>query len=1242
MTYNPLHLLPIPPQSIDPKPIPTSIEFDSFSDTLWIGTSSGIVSALCTPLNLTRNVQFPTHGSKPFSSSSNVNGFLGNVITLGGGGGGMNSSVREIRVTDRDVWTLTEGGIGGRMRGGRAKWTVSDPSRSLRTMSPNPTNSHEVLAGGNGQMILANTSRGEIVRKVESNESSIVKLSPSSFNRSVLSASLSGQINLLDPRTGYKSLNTIIPVQAHTGGLSGADIKGNMVCTWGWTHMQGHPMPDPLVKIYDIRTLRPLPPISFPAGPAFALLHPTDPSKLVISSQQGMLQSVDMSGGSAASTFQQLDVNSYVTSMALSPRGDYLAFGDADGHLHLWTNYETGETAQVDENGQLILPTFNGYDGIKPEWPDQPDPPPPIVWEETTPLNLIGMPYYSESLLSNFPPELYATEVSPFYNPPLPIPPAVLNSMKMVDFVGYATTPKELKGKRYVIPSRPGAGKNTSNTINGHSFSGRRDSEPRFRSEKDKKNKSTKKINRQNSTDDQDVENDGLDQGEIPKYYRKVEIKYSKFGIEDFDFDYYNRTIYSGLETDILNSYTNALLQAIHYILPIRKVATAHICVDCKKEHCLLCEAGFLFRMLEDAKGRNCQASNFSRAFSATPQASALGLMDDNDKSTAPYGSLIQNFNRWLLSTFSTESIVEGETFNLRHKGIQDLTLDKENNTTSAIDQVLGLEIKTTNTCRSCGFVSERDTTLHAVDLLYPKKSTRPLRFDDVLRSSIFRENTTKAVCSNCKSFTPLDSKRTLSPKRQNPLPPILSINTMMNSIELFEHWRTDISTDGFLQPFVEFDGGNGENVRYEVKSLVVQIQENDSTPAHLVSFVKGETEAKVSQWIMFNDFLVRQVSEEEVFNFPDQWKVPSVIILQRIDTSSLLELSNLPTSIDKSVLLKDVSIAWNKRNAMIKHTIFGPNELPQPGTLIAIDAEFVALQQEEMEFRSDGTKNILRPSHMSLARVSVLRGQGEKEGIPFIDDYIHTSETVVDYLTEYSGIKPGDLDPNNSPHTLVPLKVAYKKLRLLVDLGCIFIGHGLAKDFRTINIFIPSEQVMDTVHIFTIPGRQRKLSLKFLAWYLLKKDIQTNSHDSIEDSKFALLLYKLYREYIEKDDQGDEFRILMDNVFNEGHKLGFKPPTDRPNSPNAFPPLQAPPTPNPPKQPRSRKSSNKNSNNNNNNNTNTNQSNWTDTINVSANGNDQNNGNNSGNNNTNNGGRGRGRGRGKAQSQQNQSQNQW
>ena len=114
------------------------------------------------------------------------------------------------------------------------------------------------------------------------------------------------------------------------------------------------------------------------------------------------------------------------------------------------------------------------------------------------------------------------------------------------------------------------------------------------------------------------------------------------------------------------------------------------------------------------------------------------------------------------------------------------------------------------------------------------------------------------------------------------------------------------------------------------------------------------------------------------------------------------LDLAKLPTRLNPDVLYKDVSLAWNRRNHQLKHTLLTPEELPGPGTLVAIDAEFVALQQEEMEFRSDGTKSVLRPSHMSLARVSVLR---ENE-VPFIDDYILTSETVVDYLTEFSGIK--------------------------------------------------------------------------------------------------------------------------------------------------------------------------------------------------------------------------------------------
>lgn len=66
-----------------------------------------------------------------------------------------------------------------------------------------------------------------------------------------------------------------------------------------------------------------------------------------------------------------------------------------------------------------------------------------------------------------------------------------------------------------------------------------------------------------------------------------------------------------------------------------------------------------------------------------------------------------------------------------------------------------------------------------------------------------------------------------------------------------------------------------------------------------------------------------------------------------------------------------------------------------------------------------------------------------------------------------------------------------------------------------------------------------RKLSLRFLAWVILREEIQLDTHDSIEDSYTALRLYKKYLEY---NDAG-VLESMLNNIQIEGMKTGFKPP---------------------------------------------------------------------------------------------------
>jgi len=65
---------------------------------------------------------------------------------------------------------------------------------------------------------------------------------------------------------------------------------------------------------------------------------------------------------------------------------------------------------------------------------------------------------------------------------------------------------------------------------------------------------------------------------------------------------------------------------------------------------------------------------------------------------------------------------------------------------------------------------------------------------------------------------------------------------------------------------------------------------------------------------------------------------------------------------------------------------------------------------------------------------------------------------------------------------------------------------------------------------------RQRKLSLRFLASYLLGLDIQATTHDSIEDARTAV---RLYEKYIELVKEGN-FQAKLLEIYRHGKQHGF------------------------------------------------------------------------------------------------------
>jgi PAB-dependent poly(A)-specific ribonuclease subunit 2 len=136
-------------------------------------------------------------------------------------------------------------------------------------------------------------------------------------------------------------------------------------------------------------------------------------------------------------------------------------------------------------------------------------------------FNSIGMPYYRDLLLSHFPSHM----ISEVGAPPARIDPQILSTMTVTEWGGYAHNTRTTK-RNQVENTRVVDKSSTSLQA------------PKFLSEKARESAGTPSIERRisDAADSLGAAELSSLKAEVPVMYRNVEIKYSKFGVDDFDF----------------------------------------------------------------------------------------------------------------------------------------------------------------------------------------------------------------------------------------------------------------------------------------------------------------------------------------------------------------------------------------------------------------------------------------------------------------------------------------------------------------------------------------------------------------------------------------------------------------------------------------------------------------------------------------------------------------------------------
>ncbi|CAI5756941.1 unnamed protein product [Candida verbasci] len=1096
----------------------TSLLFDSVQSLVWISDSNGYTKSYLNnqstapyQFELYPYTKFNNSDSNPFSQSNSVRKILSHKQGI------LSLQMNQLNFTSRRGLPIANFN----------KEVLKDEKfKKLNSMTFNTMNSANELIVSNENTLF----------NIDLNKSALSTLDYSSNDISILNSSSkfltignnNGTLSLFDSNSNsiVKDFNT------HNGYISDLDVRGNYIATCGYSikprkynlNQQPEYMIDPLVNIYDIRNMKAIAPVPFPAGATSIRFHPKLSNIIIIASLTGQIQFVDIFDQSNVYLYQanllnsQSQISPKMSNLEINENGDYILFNDSSSNIHLWSITNSGS----------ISKSFVNF----PESIEQPD----IVEnkddtfidiDDTIPLSIIGMPYYKELLLSNYPYELkYVKETA---NLP--------NQIDMDMIIQYNKHNKIM----------PFDSKKFSNYFNDE-----------YRSLKESKDLQVPKFISEKNEDDggenEELPDDSIfefksDESKVPKCYSRLQIQYSKFGVKDFDFSYYNKSNgqYCGLENHTDNSYINSLLQLYRFQPTLYNQITTTLnkewlptdFIESQPEgSSILNELAYLFDMMYKAKSNNVKIYNFTQVMNHNEEVKLLNLINVNELlnlNSQEVRGLIISFNNFLLNQLSKDFNSQfEESFNSTKLSYEIVVEGNGHLFDKRYGSMFSLEL-----------ITPPNNMLNKMSVLVNSNQNNlgTVRKNiNILTYLEFSMNQYKTIpCQQCQQFHNLEIKTSIIE-----LPKVLVLNVNLNNEEFelinnFKKWlvpefyaiKNNKNNNGYS--FKAYPT-NKEEAKYELLGYICEISHHADVLRNgthsLVSYIKTE-----NGWFLFNDFLVMPISEDEVYNLNLTWKKPVIILYQQEDQPKFKYFSDYSNfQGDDSILYRDHFAGPIRESYQKEYKLLTKSEAPKPGTLVAIDAEFVVLNPEELEISYNGDKKLIKPKQLSLARISVLRGC---DGIAFIDDYIVHTSHIYDYLTNFSGIEQNDLNLNKSSKNLTTLQTTYRKLWLLLNLGVIFIGHGLYNDFRTINLQVPQEQIRDTLILYYKADFKRQLSLKFLAYILLQKKVQSGNHDSIEDANTALLLYKKYLKLTE----AGTFENALDYIYSEGQQLRYRVP---------------------------------------------------------------------------------------------------